>query len=220
MFFMKDLIIIGSGGLGRETLWTAERINAVAPEWNILGFVDDNIQVQGQMIDGCKVIGTTAAAAKYPDAYYVCAVGSAKLRKRIVEKVKSIADVKFATLIDPAAVFGKDRVQIGEGCIVCANTYVTLDIKIGCHVYIGANSTIGHDTRIDDFVTVYPGVNASGSTYLGSGCEMGTGSKIIQGLSVGMNTVVGAGAVVVRNLPPDCTAVGVPAKPIKINRSI
>ena len=49
---------------------------------------------------------------------------------------------------------------------------------------------------------------------------MGTGSKIIQGLSVGMNTFVGAGAVVVRNLPPDCTAVGVPAKPIKINRSI
>lgn len=218
--FMKDLIIIGSGGLGRETVWTAERINSVSHEWNILGFFDDNIQVQGQTIDGYKVIGMTSAVEKYPDAYYVCAVGSARIRKRIVEKIKSIADVKFATLIDPAAVFGKDRVRIGEGCIVCANTYITLDIKIGSHVYIGANSTIGHDARIDDFVTVYPGVNVSGSTYLGSGCEMGTGSKIIQGLSVGMNTIVGAGAVVVRNLPPDCTAVGVPAKPIKIKTHI
>lgn len=216
---MKDLIIIGSGGLGRETVWTAERINSVSPEWNILGFIDDNIQVQGQLIDGYRVIGTTAAVAKYKDAYFVCAVGSAKIRKRIVEKVKAVADVKFATLIDPTCVCGRERTEIGEGCIICANTYVTLDIKIGSHVYIGGNSTVGHDSRIDDFVTVYPGANVSGSTYLGTGCEMGTGSKIIQGLSVGMNTIVGAGAVVVRNLPPDCTAAGVPARVIKSNRS-
>lgn len=216
---MKDLIIIGSGGLGRETVWTAERINSVSPEWNILGFIDDNIQVQGQLIDGYRVIGTTAAVAKYKDAYFVCAVGSAKIRKRIVEKVKAVADVKFATLIDPTCVCSRERTEIGEGCIICANTYVTLDIKIGSHVYIGGNSTVGHDSRIDDFVTVYPGANVSGSTYLGTGCEMGTGSKIIQGLSVGMNTIVGAGAVVVRNLPPDCTAVGVPARVIKSNRS-
>lgn len=216
---MKNLIIIGSGGLGRETVWTAERINSVSPEWNILGFIDDNIQVQGQLIDGYRVIGTTAAVAKYKDAYFVCAVGSAKIRKRIVEKVRSVADVKFATLIDPACVCSRERVSVGEGCIICANTYITLDIKIGSHVYIGGNSTVGHDSRIDDFVTVYPGANVSGSTYLGSGCEMGTGSRIIQGLSVGMNTIVGAGAVVVRNLPPDCTAVGVPARVIKSNRS-
>lgn len=220
MFFMKDLIIIGSGGLGRESVWTAERINAVNPEWNILGFIDDNIQVQGKLIDGYRVIGTTAAAVKYPDAYYVCAVGSAKIRNRIIKKIKSIADVKFATLIDPAAVFGKDRVQIGEGCIICANTYITLDIKIGSHVYIGANSTVGHDSRIDDFVTVYPGANVSGSTYLGSGCEIGTGSKVIQGLSIGMNSIIGAGAVVIKNIPQDCTAVGVPARIIKMNRTI
>lgn len=217
---MKDLIIVGSGGLGRETVWTAERINSVSPEWNILGFIDDNIQVQGQLIDGYRVIGTTSAVAKYKDAYFVCAVGSARIRKRIIDKIKSIADVKFATLIDPTCACSRERLDVGEGCIICGNTYVTLDIKIGNHVYIGGNATVGHDSRIDDFVTVYPGANISGSTYLGSCCEMGTGSRIIQGLSVGMNTIVGAGAVVVRNLPPDCTAVGVPAKPIKINRSI
>lgn len=217
---MKDLIIIGSGGLGRETVWTAERINSVSPEWNILGFIDDNIQVQGQLVDGYKVIGTTAAVEKYKDAYFVCAVGSARIRRRIVDKIKSIGDVKFATLVDPSCVCSRERLDIGEGCIICGNTYVTLDIKIGNHVYIGGNATVGHDSRIDDFVTVYPGANISGSTYLGSGCEMGTGSRIIQGLSVGMNTIVGAGAVVVKNLPPECTAVGVPAKPIKINRSI
>ena len=216
---MKDLIIIGSGGLGRETAWTAERINAVSPEWNILGFIDDNIQVQGRTVDGYRVIGTTAAVKNYPDAYYVCAIGSARIRKIVVDKVKSIADVKFATLIDPASVFGKDRVQIGEGCIVCANTYITLDIKIGNHVYIGGNATVGHDAQIGDYVTMYPGSNLSGSTHIGNGCELGTGSQVIQGLSVGSGTIVGAGSVVVRNLPPDCTAVGVPSKPIKMHKN-
>ncbi len=214
---MKDLIIIGSGGLGRETAWTAERINAVNPEWNILGFIDDNIQVQGRIIDGYKVIGTTAAAAKYPDAYYVCAIGSARIRKVVVDKIISIAPVKFATLIDPACVHSAQRVDFGEGCIICANTYITLDIKIGNHVYIGGNGTVGHDATIGDFVTLYPGANVSGSTRIGNGCEIGTGSQVIQGLSVGNGAIVGAGSVVVRNLPPDCTAVGVPAKPIKFH---
>ena len=214
---MKDLIIIGSGGLGRETAWTAERINAVKPEWNILGFMDDNIQVQGHVIDGYKVIGTTAAAKNYPDAYYVCAIGSARIRRLVVEKIKSIADVKFATLIDPAAVTCLDRNSIGEGCIICAGTYITIDIKIGNHVYIGGNATVGHDAQIGDFVTMYPAAVLSGSTRVGSGCELGTGSRVIQGLSIGSDTIVGAGAAVVRNLPPDCTAVGVPARPIKMH---
>lgn len=213
---MKDLIIIGSGGLGRETAWTAERINAVTPEWNILGFIDDNIQIQGRTVDGYKVIGTTSAAKNYPGAYFICAVGSARIRKTLVEKIKATVNgAKFATLIDPACVCCRERIQIGEGCIICANTYITLDIKIGSHVYIGGNGTVGHDAQLGDFVTLYPGVNVSGSTGIASGCELGTGTQIIQGLSVGSNTIVGAGSVIVRNLPPDCTAVGVPARVIK-----
>lgn len=215
---MKDLIIIGCGGLGRETIWTAERINAEEPVWNILGFIDDNLQIQGHTVDGYKVIGTISDVKKYADAYFVCAVGNAKVRKRIVEKIKNIADVKFATLIDPAAVFGNEKSEVGEGCIICGNTYVTVDIKIGNHVYIGGNATVGHDAQIGDFVTVYPGANVSGSTHIGTCSEIGTGSRVIQGLSVGSNTIVGAGAVVIRNLPSDCTAVGVPAQPIKFNR--
>ena len=214
---MKDLIIIGSGGLGREAIWVAERINAVSPEWNILGFIDDNAELTGTSVSGYTVLGTTAAAVEYPEAYYICAIGNAKARRIVAEKVLSYAPVKFATLIDPACIHS-DKVDFGEGCVVCAYTYITVDIKIGNHVYIGANCTVGHDAVVDDFVTLYPSVTLSGNTHIASGCELGTGSQIIQGLTVEKNTIVGAGSAVIRNLPSDCTAVGVPAIPIKFHR--
>lgn len=216
---MKDLIIIGSGGLGRETAWTVERINASLEEkeWNILGFLDDNTQLKGQRIDGYKVIGTTTDIKRYPDAYFVVAIGSARVRKRLVKKMKIYADVKFATLIDPAAVIDRARVMVGEGSIICANTYITLDIQIGEHVYIGGNATVGHDAKIADYVTLYPGVNLSGITTIGSGTELGTGSQIIQTINIGANVIIGAGSAVVRNIPPNCTAVGSPARVIKMN---
>lgn len=214
---MKDLIIIGSGGLGRETVWTAERINAVKPEWNILGFIDDKPSYKGKIIDGYRVLGNSADVATYPDAYYVCAIGNAAIRKSAVEKILKIAPVKFATLIDPACVYCKDRTTFGEGCIICAHTYITVDIKIGNYVYFGADGTVGHDARIEDFVTCYPGVNVSGAAHIGSCCEIGAGSQVIQGITVGERTIIGAGSVVVRDLPSDCTAVGAPAKPIKID---
>lgn len=214
---MKDLIIIGAGGLGRETIWMAERINAVKPEWNILGFIDDKPSYKGKIIDGYRVLGNSADVATYPDAYYICAIGKPEIRKSAVEKILRIAPVKFATLIDPACVYNKDRTSFGEGCIICAHTYVTVDIKIGNHVYFGADGTVGHDSKIDDFVTCYPGVNVSGAARIGTCCEIGAGSQIIQGVSVGERTIVGAGSVVIRDLPSDCTAVGAPVKPIKIN---
>lgn len=214
---MKDLIIIGLGGLGRETAWTVERINAITPEWNLLGFIDDDISEQNHVVDGHKVLGTTADVKNYSDAYYVCAIGHAHIRKEVVERIKAIADVKFATIIDPASTISAGNVEFGEGCIICANTYITIDIKIGNHVYIGGNATVGHDAVISDFVTLYPGANLSGNTNVGECCELGTGSQVIQGLTVGNGTLVGAGSVVVHDLPSDCTAVGVPSKPIKMH---
>ncbi|MCR5448767.1 MAG: transferase, partial [Solobacterium sp.] len=77
---MKDLIIFGASGFGREVAWLTERINAQSPTWNFLGFIDDNSEIQGTFINGYKVLGTSADIVKYPEAYYVCAVGSSRIR--------------------------------------------------------------------------------------------------------------------------------------------
>ncbi len=212
---MKDLIIFGASGFGREVAWAVERINKVAPTWNLLGFMDDADEIQGTIVNGYKVLGKTADVGNYPDAYYVCAIGASRTREAIINRVKEInPSIKFGTIIDPSAEVS-DLVTIGEGTIICAHTIITVNIEIGSHVIINLDCTVGHDAILQDFVTLYPSVNISGITNIGHAVELGTGMQIIQGKNIGDNSIVGAGAVVVKDIPSKCTAVGSPAKPIK-----
>lgn len=212
---MKDLIIVGASGFGREVAWAVERINAKMPTWNLLGFIDDAEDIQERDINGYKVLGKTADAGKYKDAYFVVAVGASKVREKIVGNLKSAnPNVKFGTVIDPTVEIS-DLVTIGEGTIICAHSIITVNISIGSHTIINLDCTVGHDAVLQDFVTLYPSVNISGLTDIGHAVELGTGVQIIQGKTVGDYSIVGAGAVIVKDIPARCTAVGSPAKPIK-----
>ena len=210
---MKDLIIIGASGFGREVAWLVERINKKNPTWNLLGFLDDDSGIQYTTINGYKVLGSSSDASKFKNVSFVCAVGSSKIRKSVIEK---LGDVEFATLIDPTVEMS-DLVKIGEGSIICAGNIITVNIEIGKHVIINLDCTVGHDAILEDFVTVYPSVNISGITHFGECVELGTGSQIIQNKKIGKGTIVGAGSVVVKDLPEECTAVGIPAVPIKFH---
>ncbi len=210
---MKDLYIIGAGGFGREVAWLVERINEVNPTWNLRGFIDDNESLWGSVEGEYLVLGGCEYLNSLNNVYAVCAVGSAKIRKIIIDKLKN-SNVKFATLVDPSALVS-NRVDIGEGSIICAGTIITVDIKIGNHVIINLDCTIGHDDVIEDFVTIYPSVNVSGNVLIGECSELGTGMQIIQGKKVAPNTIIGAGAVVVKDCAESGTYVGSPAKRIK-----
>ena len=212
---LQDLIIIGAGGLGRDTAWLVRRINRVCPTWRLLGFLDDSAEMQGKVFNGDPVLGTLEQLTEYPDAFVVCAIAAARVRRRIIARVlELVPSVRFATLIDPSAELS-DTVEVGAGSIICAHTIATVNIRMGAHVIINANCTVGHDAVLHDYVTVYPGVNISGTTEIGTCAELGTGMQIIQGKKIGDETIIGAGAVVIRDLPPKCTAVGCPAKPIR-----
>lgn len=210
---MKDLYIIGAGGFGREVAWLVERINEIEPTWNIKGFIDDNESRWGTKENDYVVLGGCDYLKTLGEVYAVCAIGAAKVRKSVIEKIQE-SSIKFATLIDPSVLISK-RVEVGEGTIICANSILTVDIKIGKHVIINWDCTIGHDNIIDDFVTIYPSVNVSGNVHLGECSELGTGMQIIQGKTVAKNTIIGAGAVVVRDIEVSGTYVGSPAKKIK-----
>lgn len=209
---MKNLYIIGAGGFGREVAWCVERINDVTPTWDLKGFIDDNEKLWGTQEDEYFVRGGCEYLKQQKDAYAVCAVGNAKVRRQIIEKLSN-SGVRFATIVDPSVILSKS-VSIGEGTIICAGTIATVDISIGKHVIINLDCTLGHDDLIGDFVTIYPSVNISGNVIIEECCELGTGAQIIQGKKIVKNTIVGAGAVVIRDINESGTYVGSPAKKI------
>ena len=182
---MKDLYIIGAGGFGREVAWLVERINAVKQSWNLKGFIDDNVFLHGTLEGGYPVCGGTDYLIQQEgEVWVVCAVGAAKIRKKIIERLQIYPNIQFATVVDPCVICS-DRVEIGAGSIICAGTILTVDIKIGKHVIINLDCTLGHDDVIEDFVTIYPSVNVSGNVYVGECAELGTGMQIIQGKKIG-----------------------------------
>lgn len=207
---LKDLYIIGAGGFGREVAWLVRRINEQSPTWNLVGFIDDDVRKHGTLEDGCPVVGgTELLGSRKEDTYVVCAVGSAQIRKSIVDKLKGYFNIKYATLIDPSAIIS-DRVKIGEGSIICAGTIVTVDVVLGEHVIINLDCTVGHDAVIGNFVTMYPSVNVSGMVRVGECVELGTGMQVIQGKKIVENAIIGAGGVVVKDILDEGTYVGVP----------
>lgn len=209
---MNDLYIIGAGGFGREVAWLVRRINEQSPTWNLVGFIDDDVRKHGTLEDGYPVVGgTELLGSEKKDTYVVCAVGSAQIRKSIVDKLKGYSNIKYATLIDPSAIVS-DRVKIGEGSIICAGTIVTVDVVMGKHVIINLDCTVGHDAEIGDFVTMYPSVNVSGMVQVGECVELGTGMQVIQGKKIVENAIIGAGGVVVKDILEEGTYVGVPAR--------
>lgn len=213
---MKNLYIIGAGGFGREVAWLTERINTVTLTWNIKGFIDDNESLWGCKIDDYEVFGGCnwlKEVALNEEIYVVCAIGNSAIRKKIICELKN-SNIKFATLVDPSVLIS-NRVKVGEGSIICAGTIITMDIEIGNHVIINLNCTLGHDDIVRDYVTINPGVSISGNVEIGACSELGTGSQIIQGINVVGQTIVGAGAVVVKEITERGTYVGVPAKVIK-----
>jgi sugar O-acyltransferase (sialic acid O-acetyltransferase NeuD family) len=215
MNILRDLYIVGAGGFGREVAWLVERVNAVEPTWNLKGFIDDNVKIQGTLQDEYPVLGDCDYLfGIQKEIWIVCAVGASKIRKKIIKKLTNCSNIKYATIIDPSVICSK-RVTIGEGSIICAGTIITVDISIGNHVIINLDCTVGHNDIIHDFVTMYPSVNLSGNVEVGECTELGTGMQIIQGIHIGKESTIGAGAVAVRDVPEKCTAVGSPAKPIK-----
>ncbi len=210
---MKNIIIIGAGGVGREVSLIIEKINKLKATWNLIGFIDDNINSWNRIINGYQIIGGMDLLETLPlDTYVVIAIANYNVKKKIVNKINN--KFKFATIIDPK-VYIHDYMTIGEGTIIYEGAIITANIQVGNHVIISPKCGIGHDSIIKDYVSLLWNVNVSGNDVIEEGVMMGSGSTIIQGKKIGKGSIIGAGAVVIDDIGSFTTAVGVPAKVVK-----
>jgi sugar O-acyltransferase (sialic acid O-acetyltransferase NeuD family) len=207
-----ELLVYGAGGFAREVAWLAEEAG-----YKVLAFVDDDPSRWGRVLNGIPVISLEEAQAQHPGALFTVAVGNPLTRKRLVEKVQE-RGFGFATLVHPQVSMSR-FVEVGRGSVITVGNILTVNVRLGQHVHVNLDCTIGHDAVLEDYATLAPGVHVSGWVFIKEGAYIGTGAVIINGtedkpLEIGTYAVVGAGAVVTKDVPPGVTVVGVPAKPL------
>lgn len=215
---MQKIAIFGAGGFGREVKIIIDAINSISEKYEFIGFFDDGFEI-GKIINGYPVLGAIHEINNYEDSLLlVLAIGNPIVKKKVFEKIKN-PKVSFPSLIHPSVIISKDAVIVEDGCIICAGNIITCNIKIERFTILNLACTVGHDTTIGAFSSFMPSVNISGEVTIHSSVYVGTGAKIINQLEIGENTVIGAGAVVSKSIPANCTAVGIPAKPIKFHEN-
>tara|TARA_R110001583_G_C5526885_1_gene398172 strand:+ start:51 stop:707 length:657 start_codon:yes stop_codon:yes gene_type:complete len=214
----EEIVIIGAGGFGREVKTLIDQINNKEGIFKIIGFYDDNPNLPS-IVNGIPVLGTISDLINKSEPYNIAlGIGSPDVKVEIILRLKhSKIQFKYPILIHPSSIVGTDDIQIGKGSIICAGSILTCNIKVEEFVTLNLLCTVGHDSIIRKFSSLMPNVNVSGDVIIEDEVYLGTGAKIINNLIIGRKTIVGSGAVVSKSLPENCTAVGIPAKPIKFN---
>jgi sugar O-acyltransferase (sialic acid O-acetyltransferase NeuD family) len=206
------VILIGGGGHASDVLGVFEACaRAGRTEAQVVGIVADvEIDPRRFAHRGVRQLGDLSDLGRIDASHYIVAVGFGRPRRQLDERVRPFG-LTPATILHPLADV-PPGVPIGPGSVILAGVHVSPMAAIGRHVYLSHGCLIGHDCRIGDYATVLPGAAVSGDTVLGEACTIGTKAAVIEGLTIGAGATVGAGAVVLKDVPPDTTAVGVPAK--------
>jgi len=196
---MRKIVIIGAGGFGREVAWVIERINAVRPEFEVLGFCDDAEEKRAGMCGAYRLLGPDRLIGEQFGAVsFFCAIGDNRIRKAVTEKMQAKGH-EPVTVVDPGAVVAPGAV-IGRGSYVGIGSVISVGSRLGDGVLVNHQVTVGHDVVADDFAQLCPGVRVSGGCVLGEGVLMGSNACTIPCVRVGSWATVGAGAAVMRNI--------------------
>jgi sugar O-acyltransferase (sialic acid O-acetyltransferase NeuD family) len=207
------ILIVGAGGHAQVIADVILSRARLGDDVQLMGFVDDDTRLRGREILGVKVLGQIGQVNEVEHDAVIVGIGDNATRARVYGQLKA-SGVTFGTTIHPHAVVAED-VTLGEGGVVFANAVINTGSLVGPNVIINTGATVDHHARIGAHVHIAPGVHLGGTVTVEEGAFLGIGSSVIPNHMIGAWSVVGAGAVVIHDVPPHITVVGIPAQPIK-----
>jgi len=201
----NNVVVYGAGGHGKVVLDILLESGV-----DVLGFLDDDQERVGQIVNGHKILGDFAYLDNDRSVSVALGIGNNEIRRNIYEKL-SQSNVNVTTAIHPKATLSKE-ITIGRGVVIMAGAIINPSVVIEDGVVVNTGASVDHDCHLEKFVQVWPGAHIAGTVRIGECSYIGMGANVIQNINIGKNVVVGAGAAVVDHIPDDVLAVGVPAK--------
>jgi sugar O-acyltransferase (sialic acid O-acetyltransferase NeuD family) len=211
---MKKLIVLGI--TNNLVIKLVEAINRQAPQFEWVGFLSHDTPDKDSLLD-VPVLGTydliPELQKQHGDLVFFNNVNISVAAMKEADEAIQKNNGQAVSLIHPE--IDLSYVEFGQNCFISEGNVLGSNIKIGRHLTCRLHSTISHDVTIGDYVYISPGVTICGSATLKNGCDLGAGCTILPHRTIGENSIVGAGAVVTKDVPDNVTVAGVPAKIIK-----
>jgi sugar O-acyltransferase (sialic acid O-acetyltransferase NeuD family) len=207
---MKDIIIFGAGGLGQEVLWNIETLNSIKKEWNVIGFSSELEIEIGKEFHGYEIFKPEDVKVKYAALAFADPINKERFHKKYKDR-----NFIWPNLIHPDVLATMKVTYDGEGIIIFARNTLMPCSKIKSFTYMNVNCVIGHDTVIDEYVSIAPGALVMGNCTIGKSTYIGVGAATREKIHIGNYCFIGANAAVISDIPDYSVAAGCPAKVIK-----
>ncbi|MFA6402593.1 MAG: acetyltransferase [Salinivirgaceae bacterium] len=205
----RRLFILGASSFGRELESWLRLIPDNYKDWEIAGYLDKDFNALDGFPSDYKVIGEEDSFDFKPSDLVILGIADPLIKRSIYKKLQG--KVSFYTYIAPNAVIGKFNI-IEEGSIICPNVVITTNVIISKCTTINLGAYIGHDVKLDPFVSIMPNVDLGGFVSVGEGAFLGTKTTVIPSKRIGAYAFIGAGSVVIRNVQEGDKMVGNPAR--------
>mgnify|MGYP000087988083 CR=1 FL=1 len=211
---MKNILIYGASGHAKMIADIIHKNN----EYNIKGFIDSYKSIN-QNIYGYKIIGNLDELSKLINEHdihgIVIGIGDNSTRQNAYHKISEIAPaLEFIPAIHPTAVLANDIV-IPEGTVIMPNVVINANAKIGKFCVLNTKSSLGHDSKMADFSSLASSVIIGGNVQIGLCSAICLSASIIQNVTIGNHTVIGAASLVLKSVGDYKLAFGSPIDTIK-----
>ncbi|MBI6908508.1 acetyltransferase [Pseudomonas palleroniana] len=203
---MSRLAILGASGHGKVVADTAECCG-----WESIEFFDD--AWPGLSRNGAwNVVGDTVALLSVLHEYQgvLVAIGNNHIRQIKLDQLKALG-ATLVTLLHPDSTISR-YATLGEGTVVFAGAVVNADATVGPGAILNTGCSVDHDCLLGACVHISPGARLAGGVTIQDLSWVGIGACVRQLVSIGSQVTIGAGAVVVADVPDKVTVAGVPAK--------